>query len=380
MARDTSLLARAFQEAERAGWLLTAPNPRVGAMALLDGHVVGHGHHAACGLAHAEEAALRDAGAWDEATDRPIPGRVDEMIVSLEPCSSEGGGKRRRPCAVLLLEAGVKRVVVGAGDPDPRHRGAGLAKLREAGVEVVEAGEDARFRAQNPAFLAALTASTRPFTVLKWAATLDGRTATRSMASQWITGPAARAEVQRLRAVSDGVLVGPGTLAVDQPRLDARTLPEDPLQRQPTRLFWGAARAAAAGKGPGTVPGPRWWLESEEQLPNGADADDRCLVVPAGPLGGLDAGAAMERLHEEGIRRILVEGGSRLQGRLLAAGLVDAVVRYEAPCLFGGGLCSLEGEGVEDPAQAWRLTAEERLDLGPDLRRAFLLDAAGDPA
>jgi diaminohydroxyphosphoribosylaminopyrimidine deaminase/5-amino-6-(5-phosphoribosylamino)uracil reductase len=380
MARDASLLARAFQEAERAGWLLTAPNPRVGALALLDGHVVGHGHHAACGLAHAEEAALRDAGAWDEKSDRPIPGRVDEMIVSLEPCSSEGDGKRRRPCATLLLEAGVKRVVVGAGDPDPRHRGAGLAKLREAGVEVVEAREDAGFRAQNLAFLSSLAAPKRPFTVLKWAATLDGRTATRSMSSQWITGPAARAEVQRLRAVSDGVLVGPGTLAADQPRLDARTLSEDPLQRQPIRLFWGAARAATAGEGPGTVPGPRWWLESEERLPSGADGDDRCLVIAAGSLGGLDPVAAMGRLHEEGIRRILVEGGSRLQGRLLAAGMIDAVVRYEAPSLFGGGLGSLEGDGVEEPMQAWRLTAEERLDLGPDLRRAFLLDAAVEPA
>ncbi|RMH01326.1 MAG: bifunctional diaminohydroxyphosphoribosylaminopyrimidine deaminase/5-amino-6-(5-phosphoribosylamino)uracil reductase RibD, partial [Planctomycetota bacterium] len=215
--RDRRLLERASAEAARAGWLETAPNPRVGALALAGGHVIGRGHHPACGGPHAEEQALRDAGAWDEAADRPRPGIVDEMVVTLQPCSAEGPGKRRPACARLLREAGVRRLLVGARDPDPRHAGARLEDLLGPGAEVRFGPGEETFATLNPAFLAAQARPERPFVLLKWAASLDGKVAAASGASRWITGAAARAEVHELRAASDAVLAGPGTLRADDP-------------------------------------------------------------------------------------------------------------------------------------------------------------------
>lgn len=377
--RDLSLLDRAFHEAERASWLWTAPNPRVGALALSKGHVIGHGHHAYLGGPHAEEAALRDAGAWSDTEQAPLPGVVDEMVITLEPCSAQGSSKRRpQSCLALLLAAGVKRVVLGATDPDPRHLGAAVNALKAAGVEVVQCAQEDRFLAQNPAFLLGQQHAHRPFVVAKWAASLDGRTATTKGESQWITGPEARGEGHQLRALSDGILIGRRTLELDQPRLNARVSPEAPWQRQPVRVFVGAQQAALANQGPMSLPGPRWWLEAEAaaSLPQGATEEDRLIPIPARPDGRPNLEEALRTLKQEGISRLLVEGGSRLQASLLAAGLIDAVVRYEAPCLFGGGLGAVEGDGPDHPRQAWQLFAEERRDCGPDLRRAFLLRPA----
>jgi diaminohydroxyphosphoribosylaminopyrimidine deaminase / 5-amino-6-(5-phosphoribosylamino)uracil reductase len=385
--RDLHLLEKAFFEATRAGWLWTAPNPRVGALALAGGHVIGHGYHAAFGAAHAEEAALRDAGAWDREGKRAIPGIVDEMVVSLEPCSATG--KKRPPCTQSLLDAGVRRVLVGSVDPDPRHAGSGLDLLRAAGLQVDQPDPEGcaqRFSEQNPAFLGALARPSRPWVLLKWAASLDGKLAADDGTSQWISGVESRAEVHQLRAVSDAVLAGAGTLRADDPSLTARPeeappgLRTDPATRQPKRVLLGGAsevqsEARIFGEG-----GARIWVLGPDQdvaAPILAQAD-ALLRVPK-QTKGLDLQQALETLaREHQIRRLFVEGGAQVHGALLAAGLADAVVRYEAPILLGGSLAACAAPSFASPAAAPRLSAEERADLGADLRRAFLLVPGGD--
>lgn len=379
--RDQHLLAKAFFEAERASWLLTAPNPRVGALALSGGHIIGYGYHAAFGGPHAEEAALRDAGAWNESEQAPIPGRVDEMIVSLEPCSAQG--KKRPPCTDTLIAAGVQRVLVAAVDPDPRHAGAGLEVLRAAGIQVDQADPafQKQFEQQNAAFLRALAIPNRPWVLLKWAASLDGKLAAEDGTSQWITGAEARAEVHQLRALSDGVLAGAGTLRCDDPSLTARLVEASAGMReaiggrQPKRILCGGGESVAQDARILATGGERIWILEHESTPATAiqAAGDAILRV-AKHGGELDLKAALAILSaEHGVRRLLVEGGARIHGSLLAAGCVDAVVRYEAPLLIGGSRAACDGPSFPSPGQALRLEQEERAELGVDLRRAFLV-------
>lgn len=370
--RDTALLERAFAEAAKGEWLWTAPNPRVGAIALKSGHVVGFGYHQRFGQAHAEEAALVDAGAI--VRDHAKSGHVDEIVVTLEPCSARGGVKKRRPCLEWLLEAGVKRVVVGAVDPDPRHAGHGLEQLREAGVEVVLADGQARFEEQNQAFLNALSNPERPWVLLKWAASLDGRTATPNGVSQWISGSPAREEVHQLRSLGHAVMAGKGTVALDNPRLTARDR-DGHNNSQVARVLVGAAEHVTAQSNLLADNSKRIWIERHGfTLPKWATEKDFLITVEQQENGQLHLAAAMAQLASDfQIRRLLVEGGARLHGNLLAAGLADALVRYEAPLLLGGGLGAVDGPGVEHPRQGWPLLAEERCQLGADLRRAFLI-------
>lgn len=369
--RDLPLLAQAAAEALRAEWLFTAPNPRVGALALCRGHVVGRGFHARLGGAHAEEAALRDAGAWDEARDAPLPGMVDEMVLTLEPCSARDAAKRRPACLDLLRAAGLRRLVVGAEDPDPRHRGAALRALAAEGVEVVRVPlpQDASLAA----FTRALDAPERPFTLLKWAASLDGKLAATGGASRWISGPDARAETHVLRALADAVMIGRGTLLADDPRLDARPAEEE-APRQPLRILLDAPAELPAQAQILAAAGPRLWVcDERSDRPRAAPAEDAVLRVPRreGRLDLVSAWKALRSAH--GIRRLMVEGGPRLHGALLDQRLADAVVVYEAPLLLGGMRSACSGVGAADPASAPRLDHEERRDLGADLRRAFLL-------
>lgn len=385
--RDLHLLQKAFFEATRATWLWTAPNPRVGALALSGGHIIGHGYHAAFGAAHAEEAALRDAGAWDAQANRALPGIVDEMVVSLEPCSATG--KKRAPCTQSLLDAKVKRVLVGAVDPDPRHAGSGLELLRAAGLTVDQPDPEGcaqRFAAQNPAFLGALARPTRPWVLLKWAASLDGKLAADDGSSEWISGVESRAEVHQLRAVSDAVLAGAGTLRSDNPSLTARPeqapagLRTDPAARQPKRILLGGASEVPAdarifGEGGARI----WVLAPDQDVAPPILAQGDVLLSVAQQASRLDLQQALESLaREHQIRRLFVEGGPRVHGALLAAGLADAVVRYEAPILLGGSRAACDAPSFASPAMATRLYAEERAELGVDLRRAFLLRSSGD--
>lgn len=372
-------MQRAFFEAAKADWLFTAPNPRVGALALKDGHVIGYGYYQSFGGAHAEENALRDAGAWDASTGCMKPDIVDEMVVTLEPCSFHGEDKKRPQCSDFLVQAGVKRLLVGSMDPNPRHQGAAYPALREAGIEVVPFDLEEQFHSMNHAFLDSLATPEFPWVLLKWASSIDGRTATPSGTSQWITGPESRTEVHVLRGLSHAVMAGKGTVLADQPRLTARDEHGDfdascarimvaclahveeghPLLREKTPRFWIEAHADSAQL-------PAWWTEQ-----------DTLVMTTQNAKGRLDLEGALRQCKmEHGIQRILVEGGSHLHGALLEAGLAHAIVRYEAPLLMQGGLAACEGQGVPQPQEGTHLIAEERCDLGQDLRRAFLLKSS----
>jgi len=303
----------------------TSPNPWVGCVIVAADGTVYEGATQPPGGPHAEAVALAAAG--------PAAAGAT-AYVTLEPCSHHG---RTPPCADALVAAGVRRVVVAQADPDPLVAGAGLARLREGGIDVVEAEGPAADAAR--AGLAAYRkhrATGRPWVVLKLATTLDGRTAAPDGSSQWITGEAARADVHRLRAASDAVVVGAGTVRADDPALTVRGI-EAP-GGDPRRVVLGKA-------------------------PNGAK------VLPAlewvGELEGL-----LDRLGAEGVLQVLVEGGAHVAHDFHAQGLVDRYVLYLAPVVMGGddGTAAFAGPGAATLTAAWRgeIVAVER--LGADLR------------
>jgi diaminohydroxyphosphoribosylaminopyrimidine deaminase/5-amino-6-(5-phosphoribosylamino)uracil reductase len=282
-----SPLERALELAER-GRGTTHPNPVVGAVVVARGEVVGEGWHERAGGPHAEVVALEAAG--EEA-------RGATLYVTLEPCAHHG---RTPPCVDAIIAAGVARVVAGARDPNPKTDGQGLARLRAAGVDVELAEGDLGLRArrQNEAWRTWI-AERRPFVTYKAAVTLDGRVTVPG--SRWVTGEESRQRVHELRAASDAVAVGMGTVRADAPRLDARDVG---AERQPRRL--------AFGRGP---------------IPEGA-----ALELVAGPLG-----EELERLAGEGVQSLLLEGGPTLATAFLRARLVDKVLLFVAPTISGSG-------------------------------------------
>jgi diaminohydroxyphosphoribosylaminopyrimidine deaminase/5-amino-6-(5-phosphoribosylamino)uracil reductase len=281
------LIERALELAEN-GRGKTQPNPVVGALVVKDGEVVGEGWHERAGGPHAEVVALAQAG------ERA---RGAMMIVTLEPCCFTG---LTGPCCERIIEAGVARVVVAAEDPNPKVAGRGLARLREAGLTVEQAEGELAFRArrQNEAWRTWIAAG-RPFVTYKVAATLDGRVTLPG--SRWLSGEVSRRLVHELRAGSDAVAVGMGTVLADSPRLDARDVG---AERQPRRL--------AFGKGP--LP-----EESELELRSGPIAEE------------------LSALARDGVQSLLLEGGPTLATAFVEAGLVDKLLMFVTPYLAGAG-------------------------------------------
>lgn len=345
--------AQAARLAQR-GRGMVEPNPRVGALALQGEEVVGLGWHARFGGPHAEEVALEDA--------RAAGREVDGLLVTLEPCSSEPGSpdareKRRPACTSLILEAGLSRVYVGTLDPDPRHAGRGLRILREAGVQVEGPYEAPALEGLLDRFHHSLSL-TRPWIQAKWAMTLDGRTASRTGSSRWISGQEALVHAHELRAAADAVMVGMGTVLMDDPALDVRhcegrdpiVVVLDPRAEIPMtcKLMERAGSAAV-------------WLLVGENCPQ-----ERVQVLEQRGLRlfptretaqGLDLHRAFETLRREGVRRLLVEGGGRLVGRLFEAGLLDQCEAILAPKLIGGQDAPgpIAGMGIASMLEAIRL-------------------------
>ena len=284
---DGERLARALELAER-GRATTAPNPVVGAVLVRDGEVVGEGWHERPGGPHAEIAALQAAG------DRA---RGATAYVTLEPCAHQG---RTPPCTDALIEAGVARVVAAVGDPNPLTNGIGFERLRAAGIQVDLPGGEAEWlaRVQNEDYRVWIS-QRRPFVVYKAAVTLDGRV--NVPGSRWVTGEESRRLVHELRATTDAVAVGMGTVHADDPELTARGVA---ATRQPRRL--------AFGRGP---------------LPEGSE-----LELLSGPLD-----EELARLADEGVRSLLLEGGPTLATAFVKAGLVDKLMLFVAPTLAGAG-------------------------------------------
>jgi diaminohydroxyphosphoribosylaminopyrimidine deaminase/5-amino-6-(5-phosphoribosylamino)uracil reductase len=311
----------------------TSPNPWVGAVIVPEGdQPVALGATQPPGGPHAEVVALDLAG---------TSARGATVYVTLEPCSHQG---RTPPCADALIAAGVGRVVIGTVDPDPHVSGRGIARLRQAGVEV-EVGVGASDVEASLAPYLAHRRTGRPWVVLKLAATLDGRIAAPDGTSKWITGPAARTDVQQLRAESDAILVGVGTVRADDPALTART----EGARDPLRVVLGDPPAGAR-----------------------VNAD----VVHRGPLDPL-----LEELGRRGAVQLLVEGGAQVAGSFHRAGLVDQYVLYFAPAFMGGddGLGLFSGPGAPSMADLWRGRISSVRRIGPDLR-IDVLAAQGDSA
>jgi diaminohydroxyphosphoribosylaminopyrimidine deaminase/5-amino-6-(5-phosphoribosylamino)uracil reductase len=342
---DLRHLERCLELAER-GRRTAAPNPVVGAVVVRDGRVIGEGWHERPGGVHAEVAALRDAVDAAGAT----------VYVNLEPCSHHGSNP---PCADALIEAGIARAVVSMIDPTDKVNGAGIARLREAGVDVEMAHGDIARRARraNAGWLA-LSLLGRPHVTYKAAVSADGRTAAAGDGPRWISSEASRALVHEMRAQAGAVMIGSGTALADDPLLTARDC-HPPAEHQPLRV----------------VLDRRGRLPPTSRLVRSASPDAPVLVVRAPGAGGvtapgvevLTAAGPAEALAELGRRQIawvLLEGGATVATALLEAGLVDRVVVFEAPVELGAGP-GLFTRDVDLPAPV-----EERR-IGPDMLRIF---------
>ncbi|MEE1751461.1 bifunctional diaminohydroxyphosphoribosylaminopyrimidine deaminase/5-amino-6-(5-phosphoribosylamino)uracil reductase RibD [Streptomyces sp. SP18CS02] len=351
-AADVNAMRRAIALAAR-GLGSTSPNPVVGCVVLdASGHEAGAGYHQRAGGPHAEVHALRQAGAL---------ARGGTAYVTLEPCNHTG---RTGPCAQALIEAGVDRVVYAVGDPDPRATG-GAGTLRAAGVQVEGGLLADEAEAGNAAWLTSVRLG-RPYVLWKYAATLDGRVAAQDGTSRWITSPESRADVHRLRAQADAVLVGSGTARADDPHLAVRGIDG---AVQPLRVVVDTG-ATAVRPGARVLDDAAPTLiavaeDADPDLPAGVDI----VRLPRAEDGrGLSVPALLDALHGRGVRSVLLEGGPALAGAFVRAGAVDKVVGYLAPVLLGAGPEALTDAGITTITEALRLDMNEAVRIGPDLR------------
>jgi len=366
-AQDHAHMARALALAER-GLATAHPNPRVGCVLVRDGAVIGEGFHERAGEAHAEVRALAAAGDARGAT----------AYVTLEPCCHQG---RTPPCTDALLAAGVAEVVAAMVDPNPKVAGQGLAALERAGVRVRHGLMQAQAHALNPGFIKRMRHG-RPFVRVKVAQSLDGRGALASGEARWITGAEARADVQRLRARSDAIVTGIGTVLADDPRLDVRGEAAAPLPRQPLRVVLDAGLRLPADARILAAPGRTLVLTAARDAHHAAElteAHAEVRTVPTTAPGRLDLEAVLDLLGAREVNEVLVEAGPTLSGAFLAAGLADEVVLYLAPTLLGdtarpafalpplpslAAKPALEVLDLRAVGRDWRLTARPMVEAG----------------
>jgi diaminohydroxyphosphoribosylaminopyrimidine deaminase / 5-amino-6-(5-phosphoribosylamino)uracil reductase len=322
-------------ELAEAGWGRVHPNPLVGAVVVMDGAVVGQGAHREFGGPHAEVEALRAAGP---------SARGATLYVTLEPCDHHG---KTPPCTDAIRAAGIRRVVYAVADPNP-EAGGGAGRLAEAGIQVVRGVEEDAARTRNAHFLYPLERG-RPFVALKFGLSLDGRIARAEGERTRVTGQDAEAEVHRLRAGFDAVMVGGRTARTDDPLLTVRgpVIPRVP----PVRVVVSATgEVPLDGRLVGTLDQGPVWIVTASTLPAPAQAalEDRGLRVLGipGDGAGLDPGAVIAALASAGVRTVLCEGGGRLGAALLRARLVQRLYLFHAPVIFGdGGVPAFPGPG-----------------------------------
>jgi len=348
----------------------TSPNPLVGAIVVKDQKVIGRGYHQHFGGAHAEVNALQEAGE---------KARGATLYVTLEPCNHTG---KTPPCTEKILSAGIQRVVVAMSDPNPGVKGGGNARLRAAGLEVVEDVARSAARRQNEFFLKHARTGT-PFVILKCAATLDGRIATRTGDARWVSSPQSRGFVHALRHAVDGILVGVGTVIADDPSLTTR-LPEGG-GRDPQRIILDThlsiplnARVLTQSSDAQTilVTGP----DVAESARRKVEQTGARVLSVAARDGKVDPADLMARLGAEGLASILVEGGSRVCGSALRAGIVDKLYFFYAPKLLAGddGIPICQGPGrtrMQDCLNVNRLTVHR---FGQDVMIEGYPDSARD--
>jgi diaminohydroxyphosphoribosylaminopyrimidine deaminase/5-amino-6-(5-phosphoribosylamino)uracil reductase len=338
------------------------PNPPVGAVVFRGDRVLGTGATQGVGGPHAEVVAVRRALRRHGA--RAVRGA--SIAVTLEPCDHHG---RTAPCTGLLIEAGLRGVLVGHVDPHPTVSGRGLARLRRAGLEVTLGVLERECREQHRGFLS-VCARGRPFVALKLASSLDGRIATAGGESRWISGPAARAIVHRLRAQADAVMVGSGTALADDPELTVRR--GDRVLRRPLRVLVdsalrvppGARLYRGGGVGTWVLCSRRAGAARRRRL---ASASVRLIEVPR-RRGHLDLRQGLRRLAKAGVTELLVEGGGGLAAALLREGLVDELHWFVSPRVLGGdGKAAVGALGLKSLSRARRLEGWQVRRVGDDL-------------
>jgi diaminohydroxyphosphoribosylaminopyrimidine deaminase/5-amino-6-(5-phosphoribosylamino)uracil reductase len=356
---DHAHLARAVELAE-LGRGRASPNPMVGAVIVREGRVLGEGYHTAFGEAHAEREALAAC------SEDP---RGATLYVSLEPCCHDG---KTPPCTEAIVDAGVARVVVASDDPTEKASGRGLGILRDEGIEVVVADADLATRARllNQPFRK-LARTGRPHVLFKSAMTLDGKVATHTGDSKWISGEDSRARAHRWRAEGDAVAIGIGTALADDPLLTARV---DGVARQPRRVvFDSEARlpidsqlVRSTAQVPLTVVVSRAAHRTATDALEAAGAD---VIVATGENEPARVRSALDQLGSSGISSILLEGGPKLAGAFLDAGEVDEIRLFIAPVVVGGSKARdpLEGEGVERISEAIRALSMSVERIGDDV-------------
>ncbi len=361
---DLSAMREAIAQALMAR---PSPNPPVGAVVVSEGKIVGRGYHRKAGEEHAEAFALAKAG---------DASRGGTLYVTLEPCNHQG---RTPPCVDAILQAGIRRVVIGCLDPNPHVVGGGARRLIEAGiqVDVGVAGADAK---ATLAPWSKFITEGLPYVVLKLALSLDGRIATRTGASKWVTGPEARAKVQELRVMHDAVAVGINTAIADDPRLTVRDSALVERYGAPARIvFDSRMRLPVTTRLVETAREIPTWVVTTLEAPIEAEqllVDAGCFVVraPTSAEGRVDVAAALQLLASQGIVSILVEGGAELSGSLLATRLADELHAFVAPVLLGprGRPGAVDWAGPDTPSEAprileprWELCGRDAYVSGP---------------
>ena len=346
-------------ELARSALGTTSPNPSVGAVIVRDSTIVGEGHTLPAGQHHAEIGALQQAGS---------SARGATLYCTLEPCCHYG---RTPPCTDAIVNAGIARVIYAVRDPNPRVAGGGESALRAAGI-AVDHHPDPDADELYEAFAKHITTGL-PFVVAKFAMSLDGKIATRTGASQWITGPDARGRVQQMRKELDGIMVGIGTTLTDDPQLTARDPDGDtlPSNLQPVRIV-----VDSHGR---TPPDARMLRQPGRTIIATGGSVDRSRIARLeesgaevrefpGPDGRVHLSGLLESLGADGIVSVLVEGGGEVMGAMLDAGLIDKVCAFVAPKLIGGAGASspIGGNGATVMADVWQLERTRSEQIGPD--------------
>ena len=349
----------------------TNPNPLVGAVIVKDGKIIGEGYHEKIGELHAERNALKNCKEDPEGA---------EIYVTLEPCCHYG---KTPPCTQALIEAGIKKVYVGNTDPNPKVAGGGIKILKEHGIEVETGILEEECRQLNDIFFHYIQ-NDIPYTALKYAMTLDGKIATATGESKWITGESARKKVQELRHQYMGIMAGIGTVLADDPMLNVRI----PGLKSPVRIICDSGlripmdsqivktakeyRTIVAYAGEHSGEGCKEAEEKEEQLHT---AGVETVSVPDAD-GRVDLRKLMEYLGKQGIDSVLLEGGGTLNDAALSAGIVNEICAFIAPKIFGGAGAKtpVSGIGVAHPAEAVMLTLRQVETIGDDLMLRYSVD------
>ncbi len=360
---DRAIMQLAIDLARR-GLYTTSPNPRVGCVLVREGKIIGQGHHVKAGQGHAEVNALSDAGEAAGAT----------AYVTLEPCSHTG---RTAPCCDALVAANVARVVVAMTDPNPLVCGEGIAKLRQAGIEVDTGILEAEARALNPGFIKRMETG-MPWLRVKLAMSLDGRTAMASGESQWITGPSARSDVQRLRARSCAIMSGVDTVLTDNAALTVRAdemgidaeVAALAAERQPLRVVLDSHLRLPPTAKILSEPGRTIVVAADNNLPaqQALEKAGAEVIYCPGDHGRVNLRAVLEMLAKAACNEVLLEAGATLAGAMLEAGLVDQLTVYMAPTLLGSNARPLLQLPLDVMTQQQRLNIENISPVGTDWR------------